>query len=158
MKEMSDTSSVRGFAVRLTALMPRVLRAMMRRERSAVARGDITLPQYWMLELLQERGPLTMTVIARALGLSAPSATALANRMVAAGYVRRAADAADRRRVRLSLAPGGHRLLGEVLRERTREVTRTFAVISAARRMQYLSVIEELVARADSDAAGGGAP
>lgn len=70
------------------------------------ADSGVTVPQYRMLCALSEGGDRSARV-ARRLAIRKPTATALADGLVAAGYATRGGDAEDRRVVRLELTPAG---------------------------------------------------
>jgi DNA-binding MarR family transcriptional regulator len=61
------------------------------------------------LDHLLVAGPLGTGELAGRLGMRSPSATALLDRLEAAGYVRRAAHPGDRRRVLVEPTPAGRR-------------------------------------------------
>lgn len=65
---------------------------------------------------LLEHGPLAPAAMARALGLSRASVTALLDRLEAAGYLAREPDPADRRSVRVALQPRTFQAFAQVYR------------------------------------------
>lgn len=140
-----DDPALARFADRLQALMPRLLRGMMRQERSSLARGEITLPQMWMLQTLLERGTCVMGDLAQELRVGRSTATGLADRLVGMGLMRREHDAADRRTVRAALTARGRRMMEELYREKRRLTVRLFGTISARDRAAYLRVMERMV-------------
>ena len=76
----------------------------------AVGEVDLTLPQYRMLAHLSE-GTSAASVLAGNLAVSKPSLTALADGLVARGFVERRAAAGDRRRVDHVLTADGRSAL-----------------------------------------------
>ncbi len=75
----------------------------------------LTYPQYLTLLALWS-GPATMTVgeLGARLRLDSGTLTPVLKRLEAAGHVRRRRDAADERRVRISLTPSGDALQDEL--------------------------------------------
>ncbi len=71
-------------------------------------RCDISFLHLKILMFIEER-PRPMKEVAEFLGVRPPSATALVERLVAGGQLRREADPEDRRASRVSLTPGGRR-------------------------------------------------
>ncbi|WP_299410801.1 MarR family transcriptional regulator [uncultured Roseobacter sp.] len=63
----------------------------------------ITYPQYLVLLVLWEQGPLTVQSVARELEIESPTATPLIKRMEAMGLVKRTRCIDDERRVLVSL-------------------------------------------------------
>lgn len=66
------------------------------------------------LRLLQERGPLSTTEIATAIGTTHPAVSQLAPKLEARGWISRKRDRRDERRTLLSLTPRGRRQLDEL--------------------------------------------
>ena len=67
----------------------------------------VTLPQFRLLAILADLGPVPSGQAARALGLDPSTVTRLADRMVAAGHVTRGTDPRHRGVVTLTLTPSG---------------------------------------------------
>jgi DNA-binding MarR family transcriptional regulator len=100
-------------AVRTLARLSRLLEA---------ADAGVTLPQYRMLATLNEGG-FRSARLAERLAIRKPTATALADGLVAAGFAERESEDGDRRIVRLSITDTGRAALAkaeEVYRERLR--------------------------------------
>ena len=85
---------------------------------------DLTFTQVRGLFVLAARERLRVSDLARALGMSLASASALSERLVRLGYVRRRSDAHDRRTVLLALTPAGGRLLERLERRSTEKLGR----------------------------------
>lgn len=87
-------------------------------------RLDLTSNELEVLGTLVARGPLTAGEIAQRTGLTSGAVTRLIDRLVERGSVRRAADAEDRRRVRVEITPGAEHVCepfyGPLAREGTR--------------------------------------
>ena len=86
-----------GGAVRTLARLSRLLEA---------SDAGITLPQYRMLATLNEGG-FRAARLADRLAIRKPTATALADGLVAAGYAERESEDGDRRIVRLLITDAG---------------------------------------------------
>jgi DNA-binding MarR family transcriptional regulator len=71
------------------------------------APGDLTVPQLRALLHVRRRPGEGLSPLADHLGMSAPAASALVDRLVRAGLVDRAADPAERRRIQLRLTAEG---------------------------------------------------
>src|ERR1700761_1130313 len=70
----------------------------------------VTLPQFRLLAVLADLGPVPSGQAARALGLGPSTVTRLADRMVAAGHVTRGTDPRHRGVVTLALTASGRDL------------------------------------------------
>ncbi|GAA4881356.1 MarR family transcriptional regulator [Saccharopolyspora cebuensis] len=69
-------------------------------------RLGLTAPDNRALGIITREGPVTAGALAERTGLTPGAVTGLVDRLERAGYVRRAADPADRRRVLISAVPG----------------------------------------------------
>jgi DNA-binding MarR family transcriptional regulator len=87
------------------------------RRRCAVARrvhhSGISLGHLQILWILQEHGPLPVSRLADWLGIGAPNATGLLDRMEQRGLVQRARDAEDRRVVLARMTDEGRAAIAE---------------------------------------------
>ncbi len=88
-------------AVRVLARINRVLET---------SDSGLTLPQYRMLTVLSAGGERSARLAER-LAIRKPTATALADGLVAAGYAEREGEPGDRRIVRLRMTPAGYAAL-----------------------------------------------
>lgn len=70
----------------------------------------LTYPQYLVLLVLWERDDLMVSELGERLFLDSGTLTPLLKRMEAAGWLQRQRDAADERRVRVTLSPAGRAL------------------------------------------------
>lgn len=91
--------------------------ALASRRRCAIARrvhhSGISLGHLQILWILQEHGPLPVTRLADWLGIGAPNATGLLDRMEQRGLVERARDAEDRRVVLVRMTDAGRTAITE---------------------------------------------
>ena len=91
--------------------------ALASRRRCAAARrvhhSGISLGQLQILWILQEHGPLPVSRLADWLGIGAPNATGLLDRMEQRGLAERVRDAEDRRVVLARMTDGGRAAVAE---------------------------------------------
>jgi MarR family transcriptional regulator, lower aerobic nicotinate degradation pathway regulator len=80
------------------------------------AEQDLSLTQLRVLGILRDREP-TMAELATYLGLERSTVSGLVDRAVQRGLVRKDADPADGRAVRVSLTPESRRLVGPIIAE-----------------------------------------
>ncbi len=78
--------------------------------------------------------PVSPTVLARALHLSASATTAVLDRLEAAGHVLRGPDPSDRRKVGLTMAPTATELGEQFFRPLANELTATWTEFTEAQR------------------------
>jgi DNA-binding MarR family transcriptional regulator len=98
------------------------LRREIRRGQAAVAALDqavaerlgVNATDHRCMDIIDQRGPMTASALAAALGLSASAVTTVLDRLEQRHYVRRSPNRADRRQVLVELTP--------LLRRRAREL------------------------------------
>jgi DNA-binding MarR family transcriptional regulator len=88
---------------------------------AVAARRNLSAADHKALGIIERNGPMTASELAKHTGLTAGAITGLVDRLIAAGYVSREHDRADRRRVILS-ASG----------EQVSDVLEAFAALSAS--------------------------
>lgn len=108
---MAEQAAAGGSAERVAALFGQVMRLQRRASPQDWMALDLTMAQMKVLFVLNHEGPASVTDLAEALGVSAPSMTGTLDRLVRAGLVERRDDPADRRRVINTLTPAGQALV-----------------------------------------------
>ncbi len=83
----------------------------------------VTLPQFRVLVVLSNFGPLRVGEVAQRLGANQSSFSRFADRMVTGGLIARSASPGNRREVIISLTDGGARVYAEVTEARRREIS-----------------------------------
>lgn len=81
---------------------------------SHLPQREVSLPQLHLLMVLQQDGPITVSELAHLLHVSAPSASAILDRMEERGLVHRVRDLADRRVVHIEMADHGRSVVEEL--------------------------------------------
>jgi len=99
-------------ADRVIAVLPLLHRAVLH---PVGAQSGRLAMEYRVLRALSQYGELRMTEISRYLYISKPYLTAIVDALIAAGYVERQRDTADRRVVRIAVTASGKRHLKEGL-------------------------------------------
>ena len=85
---------------------------------------SITMPQFRLLVVLSNRGPLKLTMLAECLDVKPPTATRMIDRLVSAGLVDRQISPVSRREVTIDLTDVGASVVARVTRQRRREIAR----------------------------------
>ncbi|GII99005.1 MarR family transcriptional regulator [Sediminihabitans luteus] len=115
----------------------------------ASALEDVSLPQFRVLVLLSNNGPLRQGVVAEQLGVHASTFSRNAGRLVAGGWVRRLEDPDNGQAKRLELTDAGRALVDQVTEQRRAEIAAVVAAVPAAERPAVLAAF-----RAFAHAAG----
>ena len=109
---------------------------------------EVTLTQFRSLVVLASRGPQTMAALAEALGVTPPTASRLCDRLVRKGLIRRRADRADRRQVRVALTEPGRRLVDVVTERRRQELARLLSSVPPDARRSVVDGLQLLTVAA----------
>ena len=133
------------FGQRMIELLPQLMRGIARHESNSLSRGQITLPQLWVLEHLSRQGQCSMHELALFLGISRPAATGLIDRLLLQDLVRREHDPHDRRIVRVRITAKGQRVVKTIWEQKRRLIVEVFGQLSAHDRAQYLATVERVV-------------
>jgi DNA-binding MarR family transcriptional regulator len=111
----------------------------------------VTLPQFRLLAVLADLGPVPSGQAARALGLDPSTVTRLADRMVAAGHVARGTEPQHRGVVTLELAASGRDLVAAADAWRRHELARIMARLAPPERAAVTAALGLLVGAAGDD-------
>lgn len=111
----------------------------------------VTLPQFRLLAVLADLGPVPSGQAARTLGLDPSTVTRLADRMVAAGHVARGTDARHRGVVTLELTASGRELVATADAWRHQELARIIGRLTPADREGVAAALALLVNAAGDD-------
>ncbi len=111
----------------------------------------VTLPQFRLLAVLADLGPVPSGQAARTLGLDPSTVTRLADRMVAAGHVARGGHPEHRGVVTLELTDSGRALVAAADGWRRHELARIMARLAPLEQVAVTAALELLVAAAGDD-------
>jgi len=76
---------------------------------------EVSMPQVYILMTLRERGPLTVSELASLLDVSAPSMSAILDRMEEHEFVRRVRNMVDRRVVHVEIQDCGRAMVEDIM-------------------------------------------
>lgn len=137
---MSDTNLL-AFANQVNAIMPLMIKEFARRQINELFKGKITLPQFLLLEFLQNEGGSKMTDVARFINVTTAALTGIVDRLVRDGYLVRGYDPADRRIIRVNLTAKGNALIKKIDEQRREIVIDIFGKIPEPDRRDYLRIL-----------------
>ncbi|MEX2571193.1 MAG: MarR family transcriptional regulator [Gemmatimonadota bacterium] len=101
-------------ALRLWVVLSRAYESIADRLRSDVARHDLTLTEFGILEVLYHKGPLLLGEVQRRILVSSGGVTYLVDRLERKGFVERRACPEDRRARYAALTDAGEALIAEI--------------------------------------------
>ena len=123
----SRTLTPQDVSLGIAQLMPHIMRGI---QLDFFVKKGVTQTQFLLLASIRAYGRCSMGTLASNLHVRMPTATGIVERLVKAGYVRRAAGQEDRRQVVVELTPKGERFFHEfegVIRRRWEEVLRSLS-------------------------------
>jgi DNA-binding MarR family transcriptional regulator len=118
----------------------RAMIAVAVRSLSAMAE-DITIAQYRTLVVLASRGPQKLADLAEQLGVTAPTAGRMSDRLVRRGLVARHRAQDDRRVVRISLTAAGRQIVDHATRQRRVYLAEVLAALPEPQRREVASAL-----------------
>lgn len=118
----------------------RLLVAVSARSLAAVEHR-VTLPQFRVLVLLQQRGGGKVVALAEQLGVNPSTATRMVDRLIASGFVDRRPNPDNRRENRLRLTDAGLHIVAEVTAHRRAEIDRIVARMGAEQRTALVAAL-----------------
>ncbi|MDP2922969.1 MAG: MarR family transcriptional regulator [Candidatus Omnitrophota bacterium] len=136
--------SLSAFADNLNEIMPVIMKGFARRLVKELYKGNITLPQFFILESLYREGESRMTDLARCMNATTAAMTGLVDRLVRDSYIVRIHDSNDRRIVKVKLTAAGSDLVKRVNERRRQMVIRIFGRISESDRRDYLRILTQI--------------
>ncbi|MCZ2404257.1 MarR family transcriptional regulator [Paenarthrobacter sp. Z7-10] len=113
----------------------------------------VTLPQFRVLVVLSNFGPLRMGDLALHLGANQSSFSRFADRMVSGGLITRTASSESRREVIISLTDEGSRVYSDVTRARRQEISDVLDRLSTSEQETVLAGFEVFARAAGEPAA-----
>lgn len=111
-----------------------------------LAAHDVTPVQFAILNALIDAPGTDQVTLAAQVAFDAATSGSVIGRLEAKGWVRREADASDRRRKLLWVTPEGARMAGQMRRAVARTQDRILAPLSPDEREQFVALLARLVA------------
>jgi len=153
---MTRTASSPPFTPADGAELRRALRELVRhsalRDRTRAAARGLTTAGAHVLEVLAERGPLSLNALAAELFVDKSTASRTVGLLEDHGHLVRRADPADGRAIRVELTPGGLALHRELHDASVREAEAVLAELSAGERVTGVAFLRRLLATPPLDA------
>lgn len=117
--------------------------------------SGMTPQQYWLMRHLRRAGPLSISELAQALGITTGSATVACKRLEKAGILTRARQVEDERVVLVALTEQGNAQI-DALRQQKREVlTGLLDVLDQREQEELQQMVEHLLEAAEVQGLGG---
>jgi len=124
----------------------RILPVFIRKVHSGIIQQmSLTPAQLFVLMFLEEHPVCRPGDISREMGIAAPTATGIVDRLERDGYVRRIPDEQDRRAVNISLAENGIEFLKDMRRKKYERTCRILNVLTPEDRENYVRILKKLL-------------
>ncbi len=139
------------YAEQMNNIIPNFIRAARNQEARRIAKYSLTLPQFYVINSLNENGPSMMSVVSEELGLTLGTLTGIIDRLVRDDLVERCPDERDRRVVRARLTPKGEKLIARINRERVESLSERLEKMDE----KEIAIFSELLERVGARFANG---
>jgi DNA-binding MarR family transcriptional regulator len=104
----------------------------------------LTMPQFFMLHMIRDKGPCKATALAEQMEVKPSAITVMIDRLVNHGFVERSHDERDRRIVLIRLTEQGKQVLVQMNQIRAEIASRYFDKIDKDEAEQFLNILEKL--------------
>ncbi len=138
-KKIQDTDAVRVWLV-----LWKASRAVEQNAQKSIARMELGLSDFAVLEMLLHRGPQPVNVIGRKVMLTSGSITTAVDRLEKRKLVQRKAHPEDQRARLVQLTPEGERLIGEAFRQHTVDMEETMSDLTKGDRKRLIRLLKKL--------------
>ena len=130
---------------RFDEVMHRLMRAFHVSESSYLSGLDLTIQQFVVLNIIHHLGHPKMTALSDELNVTMGNVTALVDRLSRLKYIRRQADKADHRIVRVGLTTQGKELMRKTGERKRKALELMLGKMSQADKLRMLRIMEKLV-------------
>jgi len=107
----------------------------------AAVEDAVTLPQFRLLVVLSSQGPSKLVTLAGLLEVNPSTAMRMADRLAAAGFVRREASPRSGREIRLQVTAAGRGIVDDVTARRRAEIAEVVARMPAGQRHALVAAL-----------------
>ena len=141
---MKPTNEMEVFVESMMQVLPQVVRGIMRRETHALAKGQVTAPQFFVLAVICCQGAQNMSALAEELRVSLPAMTGLINRLCKMKVVKRIYKETDRRVILIDITSKGKRLIEAVHQQKRKSIIDLFGQLPKKDREDYLRILKKI--------------
>ena len=146
---MDDSKAV---TLKLWVVLARAHAAITERTADDVARHDLTLAEFGVLEALYHKGPMLLGDVQKKVLVSSGGVTYLVDRLERRGLVRRTPCATDRRARYAELTDDGNALIERIFPEHVECIHEALAGLSVGEQSEAIELLKRLGLHAASEA------
>ena len=132
------------FVDRLGEILPKLMKEFARPAAKMFEKGSITFPQMILLESLYGQNSLTMSGIAKNMGITKGAVTGLTDRLVRSHMITRTRSTSDRRVVTCTLTTKGKALVKQFVSIRKKNMENAFSNLTENEYKNYLKLIQKI--------------
>lgn len=136
--------TISEFADKVGDIMPALSREFLKNQTIEFYKVKLTLPQCFMLDMLDKSGNSSMSDLAKCMGVTTAAMTGVVDRLVRDGYVVRSSDPADRRVINIQLTSKGNKAVEMIHAHRRETLIKLFDVLSSSEREEYLRLLGKI--------------
>ena len=144
---------MKSSALKLWVVLTRAQAAVARLAEADIARHDLTIAEFGVLEALYHVGPLLLGDLQRKILVSSGGVTYLVDRLEKRGLVERVDCPEDRRARYAKLTPAGRRLIDRIFPQHERAIGEAVSGLTRAEQTQATALLKALGTAAASRAA-----
>ena len=141
---MSSPTNPDTSGVHLWLILWKTSRALEAHSARSIARFEMGISDFGVLEALLHKGPLTITQLSAKVLLTSGSMTTAIDRLAARGLLTRCDDAKDRRARIIKLTPEGHALIDRAFAQHREAMEQAVAGFSEPDRIALLPLLKQL--------------
>lgn len=131
-------------ALKLWVVLARAYAAVGRHVEADIARHDLTVTEFGILEALHHKGPLLLGEIQKKVLVTSGGITYLVDRLEAKGLVKRQDCPTDRRARYAVLTPSGEALIQAIFPTHAERITEVLSVLSPDEQLQLTDLLRTL--------------
>ena len=131
--------------MRILNSIRQLVRALRLFDREAQTKYGVTAAQMFVLHAIEQEEGLSLNALAARTATDQSSASVVVQRLVEGGYVLRAAQAEDRRRIELRLTAKGRAIIRKAPPPAQQKILATVAAMSPADRKQFAALLQDFV-------------
>lgn len=131
-------------SLKLWVVLSRAQAAIEAHARADVARHDLTLAEFGILEVLHHKGPMLLGEVQKKILVSSGGITYLVDRLEEKGLVERRECATDRRARYAALTPAGEELIERVFPEHARALELALAGLDREEKEEAIRLLRKL--------------
>jgi MarR family transcriptional regulator, 2-MHQ and catechol-resistance regulon repressor len=152
----AETSEAQDTALKLWVVLARALSSVQAHLQESVARHELTLTEFAILEVLYHKGPLLLGEVQRRILVSSGGVTYLVDRLTQKGLVERRECPEDRRARYAALTAEGESLIERIFPEHAACIERAMRGLTLEQQRRAIDLLRSLGKTAEAMSSCGG--